>query len=97
MREHTPSKSAMTLGSEATWSFADPARSAKAGVSTRSLSVVLTSNLGVTVASGSFVRGDFPDYCVIGGTPARILKKLQPPSGGIDVNNYRPLNGDFAS
>ncbi|GFZ44287.1 hypothetical protein JCM24511_02009 [Saitozyma sp. JCM 24511] len=23
--------------------------------------------------------------------------KLQPPSGGIDVNNYRPLNGDFAS
>jgi hypothetical protein len=97
MREHTPLKSAMTPGSEATWSFAAPARSAKAGISASSPPAVLMSNPGVTVASGSFVRGDFPDYCVIGGTPARILKQLQPPSGGIDVNNYRPLNGDFAS
>ena len=27
------------------------------------------------VAAHSVVKGDFPDYCVIGGTPARILKK----------------------
>lgn len=27
------------------------------------------------VGSNSVVRGNFPDYCVIAGTPARILKK----------------------
>ena len=27
------------------------------------------------VAAGSVVKGKFPDYCVIGGVPARILKK----------------------
>ncbi|THH15318.1 hypothetical protein EW146_g5141 [Bondarzewia mesenterica] len=47
---------------------------------------------GVTVASCSFVRGDFPDYCVIGGTPARILKRLQPPSQSADLDKYRPLD-----
>ncbi|SCZ87290.1 BZ3500_MvSof-1268-A1-R1_Chr2-2g04756 [Microbotryum saponariae] len=35
---------------------------------------------GCTVAAGAVVRGTFPDNCVIGGTPARILKKLGPPS-----------------
>ncbi|KAK9893602.1 trimeric LpxA-like protein [Cystobasidium minutum MCA 4210] len=45
---------------------------------------------GVTVASNSFVRGEFPDYCVIGGSPARILKHIKPPSGSVDLNNYRP-------
>ena len=45
---------------------------------------------GCTVASNSFVRGEFPDYCVIGGSPARILKHLKPPSGTVDLNNYRP-------
>jgi maltose O-acetyltransferase len=44
----------------------------------------------VTVASGSFVKGEFPDYCVIGGTPARILKKLSPPTGSVDLSAYRP-------
>ncbi|THH05154.1 hypothetical protein EW146_g9977 [Bondarzewia mesenterica] len=47
---------------------------------------------GVTVASCSFVRGDFPDYCVIGGTPARILKRLQLPSQNADLDKYRPLD-----
>lgn len=31
---------------------------------------------GVTVAAGAVVRGTFPDNCVIGGVPARILKRL---------------------
>jgi acetyltransferase-like isoleucine patch superfamily enzyme len=28
------------------------------------------------VAANSVVRGEFPDYCVMGGTPAKILRKL---------------------
>ncbi|ORY22192.1 trimeric LpxA-like protein [Naematelia encephala] len=34
---------------------------------------------GCTIAAGAVVRGTFPDHCVIGGVPARILKFLQPP------------------
>lgn len=44
---------------------------------------------GVTIAANACVRGDFPDYCVIGGTPARILKHLEPPSGRVDLSKYR--------
>jgi acetyltransferase-like isoleucine patch superfamily enzyme len=29
------------------------------------------------VAANSVVRGEFPDYCVIGGMPAKILKQLK--------------------
>ncbi|SGY15116.1 BQ5605_C013g07251 [Microbotryum silenes-dioicae] len=39
-----------------------------------------TIGSGCTVAAGAVVRGTFPDNCVIGGTPARILKKLDPPA-----------------
>lgn len=38
-----------------------------------------TIGKGCTVAAGAVVRGEFPDYCVIGGTPAKILKRLDPP------------------
>jgi len=30
---------------------------------------------GVTVAAGSVVTCDIPDYCVVGGVPARIIKR----------------------
>lgn len=36
--------------------------------------VVIGNNC--VVAAGSVVRGNFPDACVIGGVPARILKKI---------------------
>ncbi|GAA5864087.1 hypothetical protein JCM8547_005131 [Rhodosporidiobolus lusitaniae] len=42
-----------------------------------------------TIAAGSVVKGDFPDNCVIGGTPARILKHLEPHTGPIDPKNKR--------
>jgi hypothetical protein len=35
------------------------------------------------------VKGDFPDYCVIAGVPARIVKRLDPPSGKVDLSQYR--------
>ncbi|KLO19490.1 trimeric LpxA-like protein [Schizopora paradoxa] len=34
---------------------------------------------GVTVAAGAVVKGDIPDNVVIGGIPAKIIKKLDPP------------------
>jgi acetyltransferase-like isoleucine patch superfamily enzyme len=35
------------------------------------------------VAAGSVVRGEFPDYCVIGGTPARLLRRYDPDFGWV--------------
>ena len=29
----------------------------------------------VTVAAGAVVRGDIPDYCVVAGTPARVVRR----------------------
>jgi acetyltransferase-like isoleucine patch superfamily enzyme len=29
----------------------------------------------VAVAAGAVVRGSFPDHCLIGGVPARILRR----------------------
>lgn len=40
----------------------------------------------VTVAAGSVVRGEFPDNCVIGGTPARVLRRHDPHSGWVPGN-----------
>jgi acetyltransferase-like isoleucine patch superfamily enzyme len=37
----------------------------------------------VTVAAGSVVRGEFPDNCVIGGTPARLLRRYDPEFGWV--------------
>ena len=31
---------------------------------------------GVTVAAGAVVKGDIPDYVVVGGVPAKVIKKL---------------------
>jgi hypothetical protein len=39
----------------------------------------------VTVAAGSVVRGEFPDYCVIGGSPARMLRRYDPQFGWVPV------------
>ncbi|MBD0742280.1 acyltransferase [Streptomyces sp. CBMA152] len=35
----------------------------------------------VAVAGGSVVRGEFPDHCLVGGVPARILRCHDPEAG----------------
>ncbi len=35
----------------------------------------------VVVAAGSVVRGEFPDYCVIAGAPARVVRRYVPGEG----------------
>ncbi|GAA0612760.1 acyltransferase [Streptomyces crystallinus] len=35
----------------------------------------------VAVAGGSVVRGEFPDHCLVGGVPARILRCYDPETG----------------
>ncbi|KAM0755295.1 trimeric LpxA-like protein [Meredithblackwellia eburnea MCA 4105] len=42
-----------------------------------------------TIASGAVVKGDFPDNCIIGGVPARILKYLPVHGGPIAPNDKR--------
>lgn len=42
---------------------------------------------GVTVAAGSIVTNDVPDYCVIGGTPAKILKYKCSRAEAMTMNN----------
>lgn len=37
----------------------------------------------VVVAAGSVVRGDVPDYCVVAGTPARIVRRFFPEHGWV--------------
>lgn len=57
-------------------------------------SVVLpgtTIGRNVVVAAGSVVRGDVPDHSVIGGVPAKVIRRYEPgvgwvrPDGGGDV------------
>ncbi|ACY95663.1 Acetyltransferase (isoleucine patch superfamily)- like protein [Thermomonospora curvata DSM 43183] len=37
----------------------------------------------VAVAGGAVVRGEFPDHCVIGGVPAKILRRHDPDKGWV--------------
>jgi acetyltransferase-like isoleucine patch superfamily enzyme len=49
----------------------------------------------VTVAAGSVVRGDIPDYCVIAGTPAKVVRRWTE-DGGWDPplrNEYEAPDG----
>jgi acetyltransferase-like isoleucine patch superfamily enzyme len=40
-----------------------------------------TLGRNVAVAAGAVVRGSFPDHCLIGGVPARILRRYQGEDG----------------
>lgn len=42
------------------------------------------------VGTNSVVRGEFPDYCVIVGAPARIVKKYNP-----ETKTWEKINGDI--
>ncbi|ROO90686.1 transferase family hexapeptide repeat protein [Actinocorallia herbida] len=45
----------------------------------------------VAVAAGAVVRGEFPDNCVIGGIPAKILRRHDPDEGWIPPMKDRPV------
>ena len=40
----------------------------------------------VVVAAGSVVRGDIPDYCVVAGAPARIVRRYYEDLGWVSVD-----------
>jgi acetyltransferase-like isoleucine patch superfamily enzyme len=40
----------------------------------------------VVVAAGSVVRGEFPDHCVVGGVPARMLRRYEADTGWARVD-----------
>ncbi|MCI4671014.1 MAG: acyltransferase [Bacteroidia bacterium] len=42
----------------------------------------VTIGKGAIVASGAVVTKDVPDYCVAGGVPAKIIKRLEVPAEG---------------
>ncbi|MFD0637094.1 acyltransferase [Catenulispora yoronensis] len=44
----------------------------------------------VVVAAGSVVRGEFPDHCVVGGVPARMLRRYAAETGWARVDSSRP-------
>jgi maltose O-acetyltransferase len=37
----------------------------------------VTIGRGSTVASGAVVTKDVPEYCLVGGVPAKVIKKLR--------------------
>lgn len=41
---------------------------------------------GVTIAAGAVVTHDIPDYCVVGGVPAKIIKEKCTPEEAIAMN-----------
>ncbi|MDX6742102.1 acyltransferase [Actinocorallia sp. A-T 12471] len=45
----------------------------------------------VAVAGGAVVRGEFPDNCVIGGVPAKILRHYDPTEGWVPPMKERPV------
>ena len=44
----------------------------------------------VVVAAGSVVRGEIPEYCVVAGAPARIVRRYEPDRGWVSVDPKDP-------
>lgn len=44
----------------------------------------------VAVAGGAVVRGEFPDHCVIGGVPAKVIRRYDEDEGWLPPMKNRP-------
>lgn len=61
-------------------------------------SVVLPGTMigrNVVIAAGSVVRGEFPDHSVIGGVPAKVIRRFEPGVGWVrptgDLSDAKPI------
>ena len=50
----------------------------------------VTIGEGALVGAGSVVVSDIPAFCIAMGHPARVVKKLEPPPGGLDAIQKPP-------
>ena len=60
-----------------------------AGSVVRHFYPAITADVGLLNLIMGQVKGEFPDYCVLAGVPARIVKRLDPPKGLHDLTKYR--------
>ena len=47
----------------------------------------------VVVAAGAVVRGNVEDHAVVAGSPARVVRRLEPGVGWVGSGDVRPLFG----
>jgi acetyltransferase-like isoleucine patch superfamily enzyme len=52
-----------------------------------------TIGRNVVVAAGSVVRGEVEDHAVVGGVPARVLRRLEPGRGWVSANSTGEVRG----
>jgi serine acetyltransferase len=79
------------------WPSEDPVRIGAGSWLATNVIVLPGADIGrhVTVAAGSLVRGVVPDYAVIAGSPARVVRRYEPGAGwtpplGPRTFNYPP-------
>lgn len=75
-QNHIYADPAMPIGRQ--WPTNDPVHVGAGSWLGTGVVVLPGTTLGrnVTVAAGSVVRGDFPDHCVLAGSPARVVRRL---------------------
>lgn len=58
-----------------------------------------TIGRNVVVAAGSVVRGDVPDHAVVGGAPAKVIRRFEPGVGWVGTRgDVRPItSGHFGN
>jgi acetyltransferase-like isoleucine patch superfamily enzyme len=80
---HTYGNVEMPIGRQ--WPAADAVRIGDGSWLGSGVIVLPGASIGthVTVAAGSIVRGDVPDYSVVAGVPARLVRRYTPEAGWV--------------